>query len=60
MTKRQLIEEIRQFNADASPRFLAQFDPDSLRQYLQHLKSAQRFPRRMMIRPDRSDQRMVC
>lgn len=41
MTKRQLIEEIRHFNADATPHFLAQFDLASLRQYLEHIKRAQ-------------------
>ena len=41
MSKRQLIDEIRNFNPTAHPQFLAQFDDDALRQYLEHLKSAQ-------------------
>lgn len=42
MTKRQLISEIRELNTHAGQRFLAQFDEQSLKQYLEHLKSAQR------------------
>ena len=42
MTKRQLIDEIRVFNATAQPRFLVQFDEAALRQYLEHLESAHR------------------
>ena len=42
MNKRQLIDEIRQFNTSVRPPFLAQFDEDSLRQYLASLQSAQR------------------
>ncbi len=41
MTKRQLIDEIRQFNTSARPLFLAQFDDTALKHYLQHLKDAQ-------------------
>jgi len=41
MSKRQLIDEIRAFNPTAHPQFLAQFDDEALRQYLDHLKSAQ-------------------
>ena len=41
MSKRQLIEEIRAFNPTAHPRFLAQFDDQALRQYLNHLQFAQ-------------------
>jgi hypothetical protein len=41
MTKRQLISEIRELNNHAQVRFLAQFDAPSLKQYLEHLKSAQ-------------------
>lgn len=40
MNKRQLIDDIRQFNAAAEPRFLAQFDETALKQYLEHLQSA--------------------
>ena len=60
MTKRQLIEEIRQFNADASPRFLAQFDPASLRQYLEHIKKAQAHRQRAANPSPRYALRMVC
>ena len=41
MNKRQLIDEIRQFNASVQPRFLIQFDEAALKQYLDHLQSAQ-------------------
>jgi hypothetical protein len=41
MTKRQLIDDIRHLNATATPHFLAQFDEAALRQYLEHLRSAQ-------------------
>jgi len=40
MNKRQLIDEIRQFNQSVRPQFLSQFDDDSLRQYLGSLQSA--------------------
>lgn len=61
MTKRQLIEEIRQFNAHATPRFLSQFDPAALRQYLEHLKTAQWHRSRLEQRKQpRADVRMVC
>lgn len=40
MSKRQLIDEIRRYNTTAQPQFLAQFDESSLREYLQHLESA--------------------
>lgn len=40
MTKRQLIDEIRNFNTTAQPRFLVQFDEAALKQYLEHLQSA--------------------
>lgn len=42
MNKRQLIDDIRRFNTTAQPQFLAQFDENALRQYLDHLQSAQR------------------
>ena len=42
MTKRQLIDDIRQYNLSVQPQFLAQFDNDALRQYLEHLQSAAR------------------
>lgn len=41
MTKRQLIDDIRGRNPTATPQFLAQFDEPALRQYLDHLTSAQ-------------------
>jgi hypothetical protein len=40
MDKRQLIDDIRQFNVTAQPQFLAQFDEVALRQYLEHLREA--------------------
>jgi hypothetical protein len=40
MSKRQLIEEIRNSNPTAQPQFLEQFDEESLHQYLKHLKAA--------------------
>jgi hypothetical protein len=40
MEKRQLIEQIRQYNQTATHDFLAQFDEDALEQYLQHLEDA--------------------
>ncbi len=40
MNKRQLIDEIRKHNSTAMPDFLAQFDEDALRQYLDHLEYA--------------------
>ncbi len=42
MNKRQLIDEIRQFNTSVRPQFLSQFDEDALRQSLSTLQSAQR------------------
>ena len=42
MTKRQLIDDIRQYNTTAHPQFLAQFDEESLKQYLEHLEQARR------------------
>jgi hypothetical protein len=41
MDKGQLIEGIRRINQSAEPHFLEQFDEESLRQYLEHLKTAQ-------------------
>jgi hypothetical protein len=40
MSKRQLIDDIRQLNPTAQPQFLAQFEEDELQQYLDHLKDA--------------------
>ena len=42
MNKRQLIDDIRRFNITVQPQFLAQFDEGALKQYLDHLQSAQR------------------
>ncbi len=42
MTKRQLIDDIRRLNYTAQPQFLAQFDENALKQYLEHLEGAQR------------------
>lgn len=42
MNKRQLIDDIRRYNATAQPQFLAQFDEGALRQYLDHLEEARR------------------
>ena len=42
MSKRQLIDDIRRFNATAQPQFLAQFDEAALKQYLEHLEEARR------------------
>ena len=42
MNKRQLIDDIRRFNITVQPQFLAQFDDAALKQYLDHLQSAQR------------------
>jgi hypothetical protein len=42
MSKRQLIDDIRRYNVTVQPQFLAQFDEAALRQYLDHLESAQR------------------
>ena len=42
MNKRQLIDDIRRYNTTAQPHFLAQFDEDSLKQYLEHLEQARR------------------
>ena len=41
MNKRQLIDDIRRFNINVQPRFLAQFDEEALKQYLENLKGAQ-------------------
>jgi hypothetical protein len=40
MNKRQLIDEIRQYNTTASVEFLSQFDDSALKQYLEHLEGA--------------------
>ncbi len=41
MNKHQLIDAIRKFNPTAQPEFLAQFDEDALKHYLDHLQEAQ-------------------
>jgi len=40
MNKLQLIEDIRRFNSTANKQFLAQFDEQALKQYLEHLEGA--------------------
>jgi hypothetical protein len=40
MTKRQLIDEIRQINTSAEEAFLSRFDENVLDQYLRRLKDA--------------------
>ncbi len=42
MSKRQLIDEIRQHNPTAQPKFLSQFDDVALQQYLDNLLSVAR------------------
>jgi len=42
MNKRQLIDDIRRHNTTVQPQFLAQFDDDALKQYLEHLEDAHR------------------
>ncbi|HVT90245.1 MAG TPA: hypothetical protein VHD56_15440 [Tepidisphaeraceae bacterium] len=60
MSKRQLIEEIRRFNGEVPPKFLSQFDPDDLRQYLEHLKAAQqRTLRTLRFAPSQAKLKMV-
>ena len=40
MNKRQLIDDIRQYNPTATEQFLVQFDEAALKQYLEHLEAA--------------------
>jgi hypothetical protein len=40
MSKRQLIDQIRQYNVTAQIHFLDQFDEEALEQYLEHLEDA--------------------
>jgi hypothetical protein len=47
MSKRQLIEEIRRYNTSVQPEFLAQFDEQALKQYLENLEGA--FRKRLQI-----------
>ncbi len=42
MNKRQLIDDIRRHNTTVQPQFLAQFDDNALKQYLEHLEDAHR------------------
>ena len=42
MNKRQLIEEIRQYNTTVAVEFLSQFDESALQQYLEHLEGAKK------------------
>ena len=41
MDKRQLIDEIREFNPTAQSQFLQQFDEGALKEYLKHLRAAE-------------------
>jgi hypothetical protein len=60
MNKRQLIDDIRRFNNTARPEFLAQFDEEALRQYLQHLEEArQKHLRKAAFMPRNPNLRMV-
>ena len=47
MSKRQLIDDIRRYNTNVEPQFLAQFDEEALKQYLEHLEGA--FQKRIQI-----------
>jgi hypothetical protein len=60
INKRQLIDDIRRYNPTAQPRFLSQFDEESLKQYLLNLEGAhlKRTQSPNYIRPD-SNLRMV-
>jgi hypothetical protein len=40
MEKRQLIDDIRQYNTTVTADFLSQFDEAALQQYLEHLENA--------------------
>jgi hypothetical protein len=40
MNKRQLINDIREYNTTATVEFLSQFDESALKQYLEHLEGA--------------------
>ena len=40
MPKLELIDDIRRYNVTAQPQFLAQFDEEALKQYLEHLEGA--------------------
>lgn len=51
MTKRQIIDEIQQYNPTATGGFLARFEDSELREYLEHLRNAH------TPRPIRSEQR---
>jgi len=55
MSKRQLIDEIRQFNPTARQSFLEQFDEQALDEYLRHLKDSRRRGTRIAawVRPAR-------
>lgn len=51
MTKRQLIDEILEFNRSAEPGFLARFDDPDLAEYLRHLRCTQEPPAALDDRP---------
>ena len=54
MNKRQLIDDIRRFNTTVPPQYLAQFDEDALKQYLEHLEFAKKKHLRAMVWTRRS------
>jgi hypothetical protein len=41
MSKRQLIDQIRELNTTAQPQFLSRFEEVALKEYLEHLRAAQ-------------------
>ena len=59
MEKRQLIEDIRRMNETATSRFLAQFDVEALRQYLDHLNEARTRPLRTASSARRANERVL-
>lgn len=50
MSKRQLIDDIRQFNTTVASEFLDQFDESALEQYLKHLQDASTRQMRIAVR----------
>jgi hypothetical protein len=61
MTKRQLVDEIRDLNPTAGEPFLDQFEDDALAQYLEHLKAARSRVLRIhsWVRKPQSKQRLA-
>jgi hypothetical protein len=58
MTKHQLIEDIRRYNATAQVQFLAQFDETALKQYLEHLEGAVNKRRRLAGLPPNNSEKL--